>query len=912
MTTLRDQPPVGRNVQIATLLLVALSASVFTAIDADLFPGASIACLALLVTVAVAGSVIDRVRPAGTASRVVLPALVAAGLSAFGWEVVSRWWLGTGRPLELIIMAALRNVVIGLGLLSARREYQSITILLTMFLAMFGATSASERMAQALAGAYAAVAILWLLATHWDGVRQRLTARGATSRVAWRSPAVIITAVLVVLFGATFSGRPLARAVRGFLPSSGGDGDSSDYARAGIGDGEMLVAGAENIQSFGPIEDAPFMTDDRPSLYDVFDDSYEEPVRPNQSQDRAVALGSDVDVRRSKEHIHTETQKAQHEFSTRRKPPGESRPGGIRSITSNALFHVAGRVPLHLRMERYDTFDGVDWSAADSPEAAADAAPIVQIGGKPWLKLPDRGKVAGELAQAETHALKIVRMETNMIPSPPNLHGVHIDHVDRPDMYQVEPGPRVRLQRKALPELVPIHVASRTIDPEQARAAIIFETLNSESTLPESLDAERWRALAGEWTRGCRSRAEMAAAIERRLQTEFIHDPLWRAPADAASPVEEFLFVSRRGPDYLFATAAALLLRALHFDAQVTGGFYANPAEYDFRSRHTPVHARDAHFWVEARLAGGGWMTIEPTPGFARLLPRRTWLQQLQAAGAALLALAGRHWLALEIGAMLLVVAVMRRRRWADAFDEIIWRCWPRRRTALRALTLLERRADRFGMSRKPGEDVRRWLSRLTDSGPARLSREASRFCQSVDAAAFSAGRPDEECEHQEADVMIERLSHDWFERRIRPRDSRRESTRIRGSLIAAALLLLLGLPVAISGCGAAHSDDGRLEHEHPAHKPESFQAAVSEIERRSTDSTLEGNAVARQELDDILNWIPELAADTSLGKAEWDEAVAAARALQKWRSTSNQARPTPPPAEPLEQLQRLSAAAGN
>lgn len=35
----------------------------------------------------------------------------------------------------------------------------------------------------------------------------------------------------------------------------------------------------------------------------------------------------------------------------------------IRDLESRALLYVAGRVPLHLRMETYDVFDGIDWIA---------------------------------------------------------------------------------------------------------------------------------------------------------------------------------------------------------------------------------------------------------------------------------------------------------------------------------------------------------------------------------------------------------------------------------------------------------------------------------------------------------------------------------------------------------------------
>jgi hypothetical protein len=43
------------------------------------------------------------------------------------------------------------------------------------------------------------------------------------------------------------------------------------------------------VQSFAPIEDAPFMTSHEPSLYDLFDDLYNESMKVERQQ-RAVSL----------------------------------------------------------------------------------------------------------------------------------------------------------------------------------------------------------------------------------------------------------------------------------------------------------------------------------------------------------------------------------------------------------------------------------------------------------------------------------------------------------------------------------------------------------------------------------------------------------------------------------------------
>lgn len=70
-----------------------------------------------------------------------------------------------------------------------------------------------------------------------------------------------------------------------------------------------------------------------------------------------------------------------------------------------------------------------------------------------------------------------------------------------------------------------------------------------------------------------------------------------------------FLTQAKRGYCIHFATAAAVLYRALGIPARVTEGFVftASPGEY------TPVLRADAHAWVELYYDGLGWIPVEVT-----------------------------------------------------------------------------------------------------------------------------------------------------------------------------------------------------------------------------------------------------------------------------------------------------------
>ena len=76
--------------------------------------------------------------------------------------------------------------------------------------------------------------------------------------------------------------------------------------------------------------------------------------------------------------------RASREFSTVRKT-GKPTAQRIRDLESRALFYVKGRVPLHLKLESFDLYDGVEWRAEPLPEAPPQFR-IEMVHGRPWLR----------------------------------------------------------------------------------------------------------------------------------------------------------------------------------------------------------------------------------------------------------------------------------------------------------------------------------------------------------------------------------------------------------------------------------------------------------------------------------------------------------------------------------------------
>mgnify|MGYP006288467193 CR=1 FL=1 len=83
-------------------------------------------------------------------------------------------------------------------------------------------------------------------------------------------------------------------------------------------------------------------------------------------------------------------------------------------------------------------------------------------------------------------------------------------------------------------------------------------------------------------------------------------------------PVAYFLFKAKQGHCEYFASALALLLRAMDIPARLVTGFVGG--RWNAYGNFLSVRQGDAHAWVEAYLpAKGGWRVLDPTPPEGRV-----------------------------------------------------------------------------------------------------------------------------------------------------------------------------------------------------------------------------------------------------------------------------------------------------
>lgn len=702
-----------------TMFLAALASAIFVVTDDDSNRSGSAVALQIFTEISVMLGAAYALRRPGVFHRsqsLLMPLMVCMTLAAILWEPLRRLIFGTGRPFEMMIMNSQKVLMLSVAAAGCWSRYQRLAVVIGMAIAILCAAITTSQSVQWMIAVFGFAGVSWLVASHWETLRLRL--RSDDSRRLPLRWLIIGPAIpLLLLFVTAAGGNNSLRSMRGFLPGSGGEDDFDPFSRGGVRDGDALVAGAENIQSFAPIEDAPFADDNKPSLYDVVNDQFDEPVRKNRHNERAIALGPELMAEMQASQM-ARTREAGREFSTLRKAD-QKKKERPKDLESRALFYVAGRTPLHLRMETYDIFDGVDWLAEMESVDVKRGLWMTKIAGKPWVKMPTHfdHQNLRIYSSPETHAVKVINLRSPVIPAPLELRGMHIDRVDDLSMFGWHSPSIPRMTRKALPEFTTIHLLTQSVhrDRLQDHPDLSFQSVGLARTLqlPEMAEIRKIADLARAWTAGIPFGYAQVDAICSRLRGQYVLDRTVLPPEDHVCPVSHFLFESRRGPDYQFATAATLMLRSLGYSARMVSGFYVSPSNFDPRKQHTPVLSKDVHFWCEVFAGGSTWITMEVCPGYDVLLPPPTlWSRLLRIAGG-FGASAIEHWAVTLLLVASLIGVCMQRHAIADLALTVFWAASRRvssKTTLLRTSRLLDWRLRRAGLRRPTGVTQSRWF----------------------------------------------------------------------------------------------------------------------------------------------------------------------------------------------------------
>ena len=668
--------------------------------------------------------------------------VLTATLYPLAFEYGSRKFGSGSEPFEMLLLTSLQLSAMVLAAFSFMPRLSGTSVLLSSFLLLFATIMTTSPLALVLACIYGVLGLWWLMGAYWERIEGAFVAssveRSTPVRVSTIGTTGLVLLLLAGFLGATSTS---AVALRGFMPTSGGNRWHDLHARSGVGDGDAMVAAKENAVSFGPVESELFLDSDMPSLYDMLDDTYGEPTKRQKEQQKAIGLTSQE--REQSEQRTAKSERSGREFSTVRRRVQRQRTD-VADREAPAILYVVGQTPLHLGLETYDFFDGQEWEHRVAWKEPSDLVLNERLG-KPWIGLRLRnGSVIGR--GDHQHALKIINLQTNRIPAPPNLADIHIDMVDRVDFFDwTEDGMVEMSDREHIPQLTVIHLHSFGLNLFSLRRRDRdFSTSYGQNAARLAPYRERsggeLERTAAAWVSNVPRGWLQVETVVDRLRRDFTLDPDSPAPGDCPDAVAHFLEAGR-GPDYLFATTAAMMLRSLDYPTRLVSGFYVRPERYDRRAGQTSVLAEDVHVWAEVCVDGRNWVTIEPTPGYQPPRESLTWQQWALLAYWRGVAWCGRNSLVLFLVVAVMAALFAARRVWLDWIGVVVCSVLGLRSTKARlvwTIRLLEWRAWLIGRRRPPQRTIVAWYSPLSRTTPLELQPLLRRFFHWTDCLLYS------------------------------------------------------------------------------------------------------------------------------------------------------------------------------
>ncbi|HET8730660.1 MAG TPA: transglutaminaseTgpA domain-containing protein [Moraxellaceae bacterium] len=263
--------------------------------------------------------------------------------------------------------------------------------------------------------------------------------------------------------------------------------------------------------------------------------------------------------------------------------------------------------PLYLRQKSFDTFDGKRW---------AESHPAIR-----YRQLQHDGALSIRTAAPGTgkwrsinYSVQVVRgLPTRALPLSADLRDLHFP------ARTVAVGSDGSIQAPRFLRAHTLYSAVSDLPADSDRLVL------TDAVAPD----ERFLQLPAEFTPAMRELAATAAgsgsplaratAIEHYLRSHYTYSQQNALASQGVTPMQDFLFGSRRGHCEYFATAMALFLRAQGIPARVVHGYSAD--NFNPVTGYYEVHRFDGHAWAEGYIAGQGWATFEATPAYA--LPTR-------------------------------------------------------------------------------------------------------------------------------------------------------------------------------------------------------------------------------------------------------------------------------------------------
>jgi transglutaminase-like putative cysteine protease len=242
----------------------------------------------------------------------------------------------------------------------------------------------------------------------------------------------------------------------------------------------------------------------------------------------------------------------------------------------------------------------------------------------------------------------------------------------------------------------------------------ITDPVSAEDTqLPDTVPS-RVGDLARRITRSSATTEAKVAAIENYLRTHEVYRLDSPVPARNKDAVDDFLFVSHEGFCEHFASAEAVLLRAVDVPARLVTGFAYGESD----GARRVFRGADAHAWVQVNVGGDRWIFSDPTAGTRIAADRQSWTHRAMAALRA-------HWPLLLgsvvalLGILVLVASYVRRARLRRTVRRAL--ATPPGDQVLAAFARLENALRRLRFDRSPDSSIHELMASLLTHWPGGL-----------------------------------------------------------------------------------------------------------------------------------------------------------------------------------------------
>ncbi len=276
----------------------------------------------------------------------------------------------------------------------------------------------------------------------------------------------------------------------------------------------------------------------------------------------------------------------------------------IRLTPDKPLSSAEERRYLRLRGTAFDRYDGRTWTRSDTA-----AVPMARINEYFALK---RTTLPGD----RTFKVILERLDQPVLFLPHGSVGVKIPFRGLPgsagEKVTLTRGHGFDLRYRASEDIGLMYDA--VISPEVTELDVpVAHDLDDDRylTLPEG--HERVYELARALTQDEEDPRKKAAALLMHLRDGGRYAYSTEMPETKGKlPLEVFLFEVRRGHCEYFATALAVMLRAVGIPSRNVTGFVGG--RFNPYGGYYGIRQSDAHSWVEARLPNRGWVTLDATP----------------------------------------------------------------------------------------------------------------------------------------------------------------------------------------------------------------------------------------------------------------------------------------------------------